>query len=876
MILKSLELANFRKFRDPLRIDGFTDGFNIVVEPNETGKSTLLEALRAAFFIRHSAKTEHVRSYVPIGDEVAPRVVVGFELNGQAWTLEKQFMKSPSVRLTGNGGRRESDAAEDALQELLGFERGNNKGNDLENRGPLGMLWVEQATALSVESPTRAVRDSVRGVLEAEVGAVTGGRRFDAIRATIETAYSALRTPATGKSRGALAAAELRVAAAGEARQQAESVFRDYEQALNDLAISKARLAIVERDIVDPETAEERRKLVEDQKTAETVALRSSAAEAEHGRADEIAKTAATRIERLKAAEQRVALAGEALEEKKIACDAAKAASEAAGADEKTRREELEAARTEREERERKLTVARDRASAFSRVAGERRAIDRRNALLDMEARERVLAEAAMATIAADDLAELARLERSAIEARARFDAGTVKVDLDLRRGVVLRIDGKLSESTSVDVLTPTRFEIGDSGSMVVHPPQGTGRSIEADLVAASDQLAAALRSRGLESHAAGIARNERAAAAQRELRTLRAQIAAACPADPTIGLGAGADALRAFVATLGDAVTDVAPPADDLDALERSLSDAKLAEAAATGVHEASRTALGRSEQDLATAMAEVAAASREMEAASEALTKVLEEGDRAALEVALGSAQRERASKFEALETAREGAKAFDVATIRRRLENLDRAATRAGDERLELTARIASLEAVVVREGTSGPAGRVAEAREEEQAATAACDRLRREADTLSLLRDTLTAAANEASRTFLAPVTRRAERYIQQLLPGCELSFDDELGLTSVTRAGIDEVCGDLSKGTQEQLAILTRLAFADLLLEDGAPISLILDDPLVYSDDSRLETMTEILSEASKRMQVILLTCRSKAFRHVDANRIIIA
>jgi len=85
--------------------------------------------------------------------------------------------------------------------------------------------------------------------------------------------------------------------------------------------------------------------------------------------------------------------------------------------------------------------------------------------------------------------------------------------------------------------------------------------------------------------------------------------------------------------------------------------------------------------------------------------------------------------------------------------------------------------------------------------------------------------------------------------------------------------MSEACADLSRGTQEQLAILTRLAFADLLLEDGAPISLILDDPLVYSDDARLETMTEILQDAAQRMQVILLTCRTKAFRHVDGNRI---
>src|SRR3954452_6813065 len=185
LVLRRIAVENFRKFRERTVIEGLQEGLNIVIEPNETGKSTLLDALRAAFFIRYSAKTELVRSYVPIGDDVAPRVAVAFELKGKNWSLEKQFMKSPSVRLTGNGGRRESEAAEEALQELLGFERGNNRGSDPETRGPLGMLWVEQAGAFAVESPNRLVRDTVRGVLEAEIGAVTGGRRFDAIRANV-------------------------------------------------------------------------------------------------------------------------------------------------------------------------------------------------------------------------------------------------------------------------------------------------------------------------------------------------------------------------------------------------------------------------------------------------------------------------------------------------------------------------------------------------------------------------------------------------------------------------------------------------------------------------------------------------------------------
>ncbi|WP_445262056.1 AAA family ATPase, partial [Pseudomonas sp. EL_65y_Pfl1_R83] len=54
--LRRIAVDGFRKFREPMAIDGLTDGLNIVIEPNETGKSTLLEALRAAFFVRHSTK----------------------------------------------------------------------------------------------------------------------------------------------------------------------------------------------------------------------------------------------------------------------------------------------------------------------------------------------------------------------------------------------------------------------------------------------------------------------------------------------------------------------------------------------------------------------------------------------------------------------------------------------------------------------------------------------------------------------------------------------------------------------------------------------------------------------------------------------------
>jgi hypothetical protein len=302
-----------------------------------------------------------------------------------------------------------------------------------------------------------------------------------------------------------------------------------------------------------------------------------------------------------------------------------------------------------------------------------------------------------------------------------------------------------------IDILTTTRLTIGHAGSLVVRPPAGTGRSIEADRDAAAQELAAALRNLGVASHAAAVARSERAATAARELKAVRAQIAAACPGDPAIGLARGADALRAFVASLGEDVAIVDAPADDVEKLESKVTRARVEEATADGRHEDSRKALSKAEGVLATAVAELASATREQQSASDYLRDVLGDGDRSSLEEARTEAQRDRAAKVEQLEVARDGARSYDVAAIRKRLENMSRAATRAGEERIELNRQIASLEAAIAREGTLGPAGLAEAAREEESAAIAACGRLRREADVLETLRTALTGGCQATDRT-----------------------------------------------------------------------------------------------------------------------------
>ena len=77
-------------------------------------------------------------------------------------------------------------------------------------------------------------------------------------------------------------------------------------------------------------------------------------------------------------------------------------------------------------------------------------------------------------------------------------------------------------------------------------------------------------------------------------------------------------------------------------------------------------------------------------------------------------------------------------------------------------------------------------------------------------------------------------------------------------------------GPFASGTQEQLAVLTRLAFAELLLAQGRPATVILDDALAFSDDLRIERMFDILMRAGQNVQILVLTCRKRLFARLGA------
>lgn len=427
--LRRIAVDGFRKFREPMAIDGLTDGLNIVIEPNETGKSTLLEALRAAFFVRHGTKNQLAQSFAPYGEAVGPEIQVSFEANGAPWTITKRFLRGAAIEITGPRGKAQGEDAEAQLHALLGSVRDTSQKGDAATYGALGLLWVAQTDALAVTGPGQIVRDTVRSTLEAEVGSIMGGPAYKRVRTRIDEQFGRYWSP-TGQKRGRQNEAMERVEIAETAAREAAERAAGLEKTFSELETARARLKVVQREIADDTDVQARKEFVASLEVARAAAQILATRRAEHEAVSAKARELADLAERHHIATEARDNAGHALEQAQM-----RRAGHSEGlAGAKLRlvdaRGALDSARTARLDARSALSAGEDRARAMRRKTGIAAARKRHAELIELE-RLQVEAKALVATlISTKAIALLEANERAVAEARALRRAGATRIAL--------------------------------------------------------------------------------------------------------------------------------------------------------------------------------------------------------------------------------------------------------------------------------------------------------------------------------------------------------------------------------------------------------------------------------------------------------------
>lgn len=91
------------------------------------------------------------------------------------------------------------------------------------------------------------------------------------------------------------------------------------------------------------------------------------------------------------------------------------------------------------------------------------------------------------------------------------------------------------------------------------------------------------------------------------------------------------------------------------------------------------------------------------------------------------------------------------------------------------------------------------------------------------------------------------------------------------LTARPGAGaMDRQAQALSRGTRDQLYLCLRLALAQEITEGRELVPLLLDDPLVNFDDQRLAATLDMLLELAQERQLLLLTCHRSQYELVQS------
>lgn len=138
---------------------------------------------------------------------------------------------------------------------------------------------------------------------------------------------------------------------------------------------------------------------------------------------------------------------------------------------------------------------------------------------------------------------------------------------------------------------------------------------------------------------------------------------------------------------------------------------------------------------------------------------------------------------------------------------------------------------------------------------------------EARAARLLLESFGVARRRLESDLVAPLHQRIQDRLSQLTGSRyrDVSYHPDLRTESlVNSSGHDAPLGELSFGTREQVAFISRLALAEMLSQQEPHLT-IFDDNLVHTDPQRLEVACRLLLEASAKAQVLVLTCHPERF-----------
>ena len=888
MKLTSVTVEGVGRFGTKTSIEGLGAGVNILSASNEAGKSTIFRAIRACLFERHGATGKEIAKLATEGLSLPVSVTLGFEHGGKTYELAKTFIRSPSATLREDGRdiARGRDADE-RVWEILGLDPGGGRSVD---EAAFGILWVRQGQSFHAPEPQGAAAGALNDAIGQEVGNLVGGERARQVIASVSAELSRQVTD-SGKAKkdGPLDRAIRDVENLTGELQQTETRLRELDAMLDDLARLRTEL----KSVADPnqghrlgvELEDARQQLKAAEEATQAIGRAAAEERQSHGLLQAATDRHTALLERAKRIDegrQRIATDERALAPlKSRETDLRKVVNEAYEARKPI---DPELARLDAEDRRLQHLAT------HVQTAASIDALNARLVSLTDYARRVSDIEARLKTNTVDERAIgiLDDIEKKIGALDARLEAAAAQLAIEIRNDQTVTLNGETIINAATRAVTePLTLRVGDGVTISITPPPGELATAQTERDKLDRTRHAHLQQHGVASGDELRRRRSERMSDEAEQRALKAERTALgikdTPAAEISKLTAGRDQIATETAALLAAHgLEHLPSRGELD---QRLQDLRQRKDALTvertrhdGVIEASNDELQRVREERSAIEARIKEIANQLVQDLAALP----DDQRGTL---IGDAanrcetcRAEHRIKAAALEELRARAPSAEETERRRnRVERLAAALDTRRQNAASLGTRIANLEGRVQSLGGDGLGEEAATLRDQLAVAQTERDRQQARVDTLKLLRTVVQDAYDTRREQLNAPLKRHLKPFLHDVFPGSDIDLGDGFKVESIRRNGPGtEHFERLSAGTQEQIAVLVRLAMGAMIAEKGNEVPIILDDALVFSDDARIEQMFDALNRAGRRQQVIVFTCRAASFASLGGRPLSIA
>ncbi len=881
----SLVVRNYRIHQDT-RID-FDASRHLIGGINETGKSTIAEAIHRVLFMRYKAGGEIQKSMVSGIHSGHPEVALVFEAAGETWTIEKTFAgpARSTARLTSTRGiSLQGDEAEEKLAEITSNPDGPaNRETEINTRW--AHLWVWQGKSGEDASTHAAGHRSelTQRLQESGLASVMQSAADEKTREAVCALHDAIFTK-TGVKTGsrldlatkALKIANDQLAEATAQKARLEDAVKDQEAAANDLQDAEAALPNLRTQLATHQNTLTQARDLRVEVDKQTLL---------HTQAENTLKDRTDADGQILRLQSEIESDQKSLdpEEKKLADLAGQAttASEKADAARRVANASSEDLRKTRRRHDLATACVRkfETAEALEGLRRKKKEIDEVKESLKVHEKD----FAHLPSVSEKQLKDLRKSESELSQAQSALDAIATGVEL-VASPQSVSLNGQPLKPTERQVVTEaSEISLPDGTRLRILPGGGTSLAEARSKVEERAKKVADLLSRLAlpdSTHAAEIFAKRQALENKIEITQSRLKDlgADALPAKLSEAEKANDAAMAEVNRWQGDLSSDQSPAIlpltlDDSRAWEKATRLSLQTQEDQDKKWVAEANAALKDSQTKATAHQ---TASKEVQKSRDELKEkkgkasVLEEihGDARKRAADIEVAKEEEKKVKEARAKVESALADLDPERQERELSRLTKVIEQQEENKQDARERLAAAKTVLASEGTCDPGADLLKAKARLATASEEHAREKRHADAIALLHRLFTESRESITRSVTQPIADRVTGYLECLFGrGVRVEVDwsesEDKQTIHLQHPGMPRFAfKSLSGGAKEQVAAAVRLATAEILAAaHNGCLPILFDDSFAYSDRDRIQSLQSMLDLAASRgLQVIVLSC----------------